>query len=205
MARKNVKEELTSIEAVLDLIDKLAQDRDRVSIAVIMESMGRRSFGPVLLVTGIIITAPIIGYIPGVPTLMGMIVLLTSLQLLFHRDHFWLPQWILRRSMDQGKLRKAISWMRPVARFIDRFTRPRFKFLTNSAGNHLIAVMTILMVLVIPLMEFIPGSGNVAGIFLMICGLAVTARDGLLAMIAIIFIVVAFLFFGFAIYYFPLF
>ncbi len=187
----NMDLEPLTIEDVLDLIEKSTDDRDRVSLAMILEKLGRRSFGPVLLLAGLIILAPLIGDIPGVPTTMGLIVLLTAVQLLLRREHFWMPQWMLRRSMDKKKLCKGIRWLRPVARFLDRFTKPRLMPVTRDAGNYIIAIICIMIAAAIPPMEFVPFSANIAGASLTIFGLALTARDGLLALIAVLFLVIA--------------
>lgn len=52
--------------------------------------------------------APIIGDIPGVPTLMAIIVLLVAGHLLIGRHQLWL----LERPVARGKGGKAVLWMR---------------------------------------------------------------------------------------------
>lgn len=54
--------------------------------------IGRRSFGPLLLMAGLIILAPVVGDIPGVPSIMGVFIVLVSVQLLIGQEHFWLPK-----------------------------------------------------------------------------------------------------------------
>jgi hypothetical protein len=112
-------QELTNLEQLLDRVSEAAHDGDRVSLGAILEVVGRRSFGPLLLVAGLVTLAPIIGDIPGMPTIMAVLVLLIAGQLLFRREHFWLPHWLLKRSVAQDKLHKALTWLRPPARFID--------------------------------------------------------------------------------------
>ncbi|HEX3034413.1 MAG TPA: exopolysaccharide biosynthesis protein [Thermodesulfobacteriota bacterium] len=74
---------------------------------MILKLVGRRSFGPLLLVAGLVTLLPIICDIPGVPTIMGIFVLLIAGQLLFRREHLWLPCWMLNRSVPRDKLRKS--------------------------------------------------------------------------------------------------
>jgi hypothetical protein len=38
---------------------------------------------------------------------MGLFVLLIGVQLLFRKEHLWLPHWLLNRSVTQDKLCKA--------------------------------------------------------------------------------------------------
>ena len=162
-------------------------DDDQVSLDAILEAVGRRSFGPLLLLAGIITLMPIVGDIPGMPTMMGLLVILTTGQLLFRRERFWLPQWMLKRSITRGKLCKALGWMRRPTRFIDRITRPRLTPLVHGAGTVVIAVACIIIAAAMPAMEVVPFSANGAGAALTAFGLALIARDGLVALIAFIF------------------
>lgn len=54
-------QEIMNVEQLLDRIREAAQDENRVSWGAILEVVGRRSFGPLLLVTGLFTLAPIIG------------------------------------------------------------------------------------------------------------------------------------------------
>ena len=78
------------IEELLDRIEAGAANRSHVSIGEMMDSVGRRSFGPVVLLVGLILVTPLSG-MPGMPTLMGLLTLLTLSQVLMGRKHFWLP------------------------------------------------------------------------------------------------------------------
>lgn len=178
---------LTTIRQVLDKIRESSSDCEEVSIDDIIEMVGRRSFGPILLVAGIITLAPLIGDIPGVPTVMGVIVFMTAIQLLFNQQNLWLPNAILKRSVKKEKLHKAISKLEKPADFIDRFLRPRLTFLTTYAMNYVVAIICLLISIAMPVMEFIPFSANFAGAALTAFGLSLIAKDGLLALAGHIF------------------
>lgn len=182
-----MKKEITTLRQLLDRIADAAQNNDPVSVDAILQMAGRRSFGTLLLVAGIIILAPIIGDIPGVPTLMGMIVLLTGIQLLLNRKKLWLPRFLLYRSMKSEKLSRALEKLYPAARFIDRFLKPRLRVLIRGIMINVISVVCLGIAAVIPVMELIPFSANLAGLALTAFGLSLIARDGLLALIAYIF------------------
>lgn len=178
---------LTTIRQVLDRILESSEDCDEVSIDDIIEMVGRRSFGPILLVAGIITLAPLIGDIPGVPTVMGVIVFLTAIQLLFNQQNLWLPNAILKRSVKREKLHNAINKLEKPAKFIDRLLRPRLTFLVSDVMIYAIAVVCLLISLAMPVMEFIPFSANFAGAALTAFGLSLIAKDGLLALMGHIF------------------
>jgi hypothetical protein len=183
----NKNQELTNLEQLLDRIDEAANDREYVSLDAILQAVGRRSFGPVLLVAGLVMFAPIIGDIPGVPMIMGVLVVLTIGQLLFRREHFWLPRWLLKRSVAQDKLRKALRWLCPPARFVDRLVRPRLPMFTHGTGMYVMAIVCIVIAAATPAMELVPFSANGAGAALIAFGLSLVAHDGLLALLAFLF------------------
>ncbi|QWV98338.1 exopolysaccharide biosynthesis protein [Geomonas nitrogeniifigens] len=175
--------EITTLQEMLDRIGDSADEVGRVSLGKIVESVGNRSFGPLLLMVGVIAASPLSG-MPGVPTATGVLILLIAGQLFFRRDHFWLPKWLLRRSLAQEKVHKAVRWLRPVARFIDRVMRPRLPALIRGGSIYLISFACAAIAVVMPVMELVPFSAHGAGLALTAFGLALISRDGLLALIA---------------------
>ncbi|MCO7247890.1 MULTISPECIES: exopolysaccharide biosynthesis protein [unclassified Halomonas] len=166
---------------LMDLIaslERMEQDAQRVSVDDVVHAVGRRSFGPLLLVTGLITLAPIIGDIPGMPTLMALLVLLVSVQLLAGRETFWLPNWMLKRSISRHKFDKGIYYLKKPARWIDGLLRIRLPWLTGYIGIRVTAFVCLLIALAMPPMEFIPFSANGAGLALSLLGLGLVARDG---------------------------
>jgi hypothetical protein len=113
-----------------------------------------------------------------------VLVLLIAVQLLIRRDHFWMPQWLLKRSVARKKIDKALKWLTPPARFIDRFLRPRLTYLVQDAGTYVVAVVCVAVAATMPAMELVPFSATIAGAALAMLGLALVADDGVLAIVA---------------------
>ncbi|GHA83535.1 exopolysaccharide biosynthesis protein [Modicisalibacter luteus] len=176
-------QQFNDLEQLIEHLDTSTRNSERVSLGMIVESIGDRSFGPLLLVAGLITLAPLIGDIPGVPTLMAILVLLVSVQLILGRRHFWLPQWLLRRSVEEKTFTRGIRWMRRPAYWIDKLLRPRLSMLVRGPGLYAVAVTCSLIAFAMPLMEVVPFSANGAGAALTLFGLALIGRDGLLALI----------------------
>lgn len=175
--------EITNLEQMLERIYETAYKETEISLGMLVEAIGRRSFGPLLLLAGIIMMSPISG-IPGIPTIMGLVLVLIAGQLLFRRKHFWLPRWMLRRSASRGKIFKAIRQLRPVAHFVDHLLRPRLPFFIEGAATYVVAVICILVAVLLPLMEIVPFSIHATGVAVTVFGLSLIARDGLLSIIA---------------------
>lgn len=176
-------DEISDLNGLLERITEAAREQQRVSLDDVVARLGERSFGPLLLLAGVITLAPIIGDIPGVPTLLALVVLLVAGQLLIGLTHPWLPQWLLRRSVTYNKVERAVQWLQRPARGIDRLLRPRLRSLAHGRA---IAVACIVIAIAMPPMELVPFSANGAGIALTAFGLALMARDGLLALLAFV-------------------
>jgi len=183
----DMTETATSLQQMLQQLCDAATD-ERVSVDAMLEAVGRRSFGPLISLAGLVTLSPV-GDIPGVPTMVAVLVLLLSSQLLWGRSSFWLPGWLLRKSIARSKMTKSIGWLERRARFIDRFLRPRLSMFVEGLAVGVIATVSLLISLAMPVMEVIPFSASGAGAALTAFGLALIARDGLIALLALIFTV----------------
>src|ERR1700742_2730343 len=125
----NATKRIVNLEQLLTQLGQAAKNHSRVDIGAMLDVIGRKSFGPTLILVGIIASSPLCS-VPSMPTFMGSLVLLTAGQLLFGRKNFWLPQWLLKRKVSRAKYEKALKWMQRPAHFIDRFLHPRLPVLT---------------------------------------------------------------------------
>lgn len=182
--------EVQDLDDLISRIEEAASKDERVSLEDVLDEVGYRSFAPFLLLSGIVSMAPVISDIPGVPVMAGLLVILVAGQMLAGRKQFWLPQWMLRRSMKSESLKKGLGYMKKPARFVDRIIRPRLTGVTRHAGTLAIALASVAVAALTPAMEFVPFSAILAGIALTAFGLALIANDGLLAIIAFVFTVV---------------
>lgn len=178
------EEPLCNLEDMLDRLSKIeVEPGGSVSLEMMINMVGPRSFGPLLLVCGLVILSPLSG-IPGMPTLISIMVILLTTQRLFHRRHFWMPRWILRRSIAQTKFNKAIRFLRPLCRGVDRFLRPRLVFFTRHGAIHVICMVCLALALITPPLELLPFAATATGASLTGFGLALIAHDGLLTLVA---------------------
>lgn len=177
-------------DTLTDLIQRLRDNtrgQDEISVGDLLTAVGQRSFGPVVLIAGLIIIAPLIGDIPGVPSLLGLVVLMTLGQLLFQRQSVWIPNKLSNRRVARETLIKGLDWMQKPARFVDRWTRPRLTWLVRGPGQYLMAVICMLVAAAMPAMEVVPFSANGGALALMVFGMAMVAEDGVLALLGMIF------------------
>src|SRR5688572_22336642 len=145
--------EIHDLSGLLDTMTEAASNKDKIQVKDIVEALGSRSLGPLLTLVGLVIVMPVIGDIPGVPTIMGVLVLLVSVQLLIGRKHPWLPKWLLNRSVSHDKFSKMVKMSRKPARFMDRITDVRMPRFIEGGGQYLIAFVCIGIACLTPFME----------------------------------------------------
>lgn len=180
------------IEDIIHRIDEVAEKNERIKFGQVMDAVGRHSFASLLLVVGAIMLLPGPADLPGVPVLLGAIAILLCGQMLANRDHVWVPDWIERREISQDKMQKMLDWLRRPAAWLDSMTAERWTFMMNHATVSILAVAAILVAMSTPVLEFIPFSANLAGGAIFAFALAILARDGLLAGLAICIAVTTF-------------
>lgn len=160
-----------------------AGDGDEVSGDELLEVFGARTYGPLILVPSLLLVSPL-SAIPGFSTLMGVTIVLIAGQMLLGRPRPWLPGFLLRRAIARARLERAAPVLRRIARVADRLVHPRLQGLTGGWGGRAIALACVCIGLVIPPMEVLPMTSTTAGAVVAVFALALTARDGVLALLA---------------------
>lgn len=177
------KARITSVLEMLDALDALVKKKKKITLRNIMDAIGHRSFGPLLLFAGIILAAPGVGDIPGIPTATGIFIVLVTAQMVIKRSYVWLPRWLLERSVTNKRLGKTISWLRKPAGHLDKVVKKRLVGVTNGLGAMAIAIVCLAIGLATPLTEVVLFAANLAGAAIATFGLALVAHDGWLALL----------------------
>ena len=174
------------------LADELKSEAEKESISAgdMLDAAGRSAYGPLLMLIAIVNISPI-GAIPGVAVGSGLIAILLGGQMLFSGGSLWIPSWIERKSIDSGRVKRALNKARPVLDWIDRIPRPRLQELTEGAWADGAGVGVIVMGLLMFPMALVPWGVLAPAIPLLALGLALMARDGLLMAVTLTLMVVA--------------
>ncbi len=177
---------VNNLTALLDHIQIIARERHRLSLGMLLQVVGTRAFGPLLLVGGLIAVSPLTG-IPGAATGVGILTLAISVQMLSGASQFWIPRWLRERCVNEDRILRVVRWLRPATRIIDRLIRPRMGWVLGRCGTLTIAATCAVLGACMPVMELIPLSATIAGTVLAGFGLSIIAGDGALATLTAVF------------------
>jgi hypothetical protein len=169
-------------ERLSDILARLAEPATgSVTLGEVLAAVGERSFGALLVILAI--PNMVAGLIPGLSILLGLPLLLVSLQLLVGADKPWLPRRLARLEIQRSDLRRIVERTRKALRRLERALRPRLEFLTASWAERLIGLgcvaLSILVFLPIPFANLVPATG------IMLFGFSMLERDGLMALAAL--------------------
>lgn len=174
---------------------------DDFSIADALNVFGTRSFGPILMLLGLIVVLPPMGSIPGVPAVVGLVIILFSVQIMFGRDHIWLPSILSRQSLSRKSLRSAREKTAPWLKWADGLVAERLTWAVDGPSTIAAGVIVTLLSLAMVPLEIIPFAVAVPGSAIALVGLALTARDGIVMLAALaLSIVSAFLLFWYVVF-----
>jgi len=173
------------IGEALDALLSESEGQEHLRVGDILHTFGRQAFGPLILIPAVLLTLPT-GVLPGVPLVLGAFIALICLEIVFGSRQPTIPRLFSRLKMSRQSVVKAREGAaRPIA-LVDRLIRPRLTFLVGHPFIELIAVICLgLCALLLPL-EFVPFATALPGSVLILMGLAITARDGLIAALGMV-------------------
>src|SRR5690625_879923 len=114
MAVAEENSEKVGMQGILDRLQESGEEKDKVSVEDNLPSIGDRSYGPFLMLPGLIAGSPA-GGVPGLPTTLAAATILFSVQMLLGRQHSWNPDPPGRRPVKGKRLVDAAPSLHPLA------------------------------------------------------------------------------------------
>jgi hypothetical protein len=164
------------LDRLCDLFGDGAEERS-VSVQALLNAIGARAFGPMILAIGLFAISPIT-YIPGTTWASSLAALLIAGQLAIGWKTPWLPKGALEATFSTQLLLKSARLMRPWATRVDRLVKPRLAFLAAPPFANLFAVLCVLAALTCFPLGLIPFAPTAPSFAIALIGLGLTAKDG---------------------------
>ena len=175
----------------LPLSQRLAQiaretGPDRITLSELAQQLHSRVWGGLLVIFAAINVIPLP---PGTNTVIAIPLILVSAQMVFGRASPWFPGRIDRRGVTKAELQKLIEKMGPFEARIERIFRPRLGELTGPAATRAIGLVCLILSVVagLPILMI----HNAPAIAILLFGLALIYRDGVLVIVGLVAAVLA--------------
>jgi hypothetical protein len=156
----------------------VGKPEDKVTFGDMLDALGERSFGLLLIVLALPNCIPFPG-VPGVSFITGMAILYISIQLIFARDEARMPDWVSRKSFTRGQLTRFIVKTGPLLRWLEKPIRPRLSAMVAGPGERVIGLVALIHAITLALP--IPMGNLPQGVALILLALALIELDGLMA------------------------
>jgi len=170
------------LQSILDHVDDVIID-ETADLKAIIESFGDRAFGPIMLLSGLFMLTPL-GAIPMIPAAFGFIVITFAVQLLMRRRTPWMPNILSRVKVSSKRVRQVKHKARPVLAKIDKIIHPRMQWAAKGPFQVLAALIAIVLSMAMVPLGAVPFAVCIPGFVLGLLGIGITARDGIMMMIA---------------------
>jgi hypothetical protein len=181
----------TSHARPLPLSQRLAQivketNDERLSFTELAAQLDSRAWGGLLFIFAAINVLPLP---PGTSVFFAIPLMIVSVQMVLGRSSPWFPARIDRRGVKKTELERLIAKITGLEARIERVLKPRMASLTAPTATRLIGVacflLAILAAIPIPLFHMAPAAA------ILLFGLALIYRDGVVVIVAAIAAVVS--------------
>jgi hypothetical protein len=168
------------ISAVLQSLARNAGER--LTVADIVGVLRDRAFALLVVLLGLPNCLPMP---PPIPLVCGLLLALVAVQIAAGRAAPWLPSVLLRRSIPQDAVERAVGRALPVLQRLERWSKPRIAFLESPLALRLIGFL--LFGLALGLIVAAPVIGQIPlGLAVCLIGLGLVERDGVLVVIGLV-------------------
>lgn len=157
-----------------ELLTAMAEDesRERVSLGDMMQDLGARAFGPLLVLFALLnlIPSP-----PGTSAILGMPLLFLTFQMVVGSAP-WFPGFIAKRSLRRIDLQRVTARAVPYLAKAERLLKPRLAFFSSRRSEQVLGLVLLGLatILVLP----IPFGNTAPSIAIAIIALGLIERDG---------------------------
>ncbi len=160
----------------IDLVVELAALAPEAGLEVraLIDRLDERAFALPILIMAIPCLVP---GLPGPPQIFGVPIILLAGQMLLGRREPWLPGALLRRKIPRGWLVSMGGFADKRLRWLERLSKPRWRFLATGIGERVIALFMILATLVM----MPPITNSVPALALTLMSVGILQRDGIFA------------------------
>ena len=154
-------------------------DGDKITLGSVVDTFGGRGYGPILLGLALIEILPT-GAIPGVPTLVALLIILMAGQMVAGRKSPWIPKKLAQKGFSTQKLDATRKKIRPTTHRLDAALKPRLKKFSHDLSARIVGGVCIVIAALMPPLEVVPFASSIPALAIALFGLGLSTKDGVL-------------------------
>ena len=183
---------MSDVHDLRSLLRSLCEETygETVTVSDLLNAVGRRAYGPVLALLGLIAVSPLT-LVPGANSLVALIILIFAVQMALGQPAPWIPRKLLKVQFPRRLMVKAVDAAEPYVGWVDWILRPRFTFLTHVPFVQVVALICVAAALITLPLSFIPLGPVIPSLAVLVLGLAITAQDGLMVGVGVVSMIAA--------------
>jgi hypothetical protein len=170
---------------LIDAVDRSLEGAEYVALREMLGGLGRRGTLPLILIVAALLVSPLSG-IPGFATIAAILIVLLSAQAIRGGRGLWLPDFVMRRRMKTSLVKRATTWLRRPAAWIDQRTHRRLLFLSRGPARLMVLALCILIALTWPLLEFVPTTSSLTAMIIVLLTFGLLTRDGVYVLAGVV-------------------
>jgi hypothetical protein len=147
-----------------------------VALSWLVDNLGARSFGILMLLMALV------GLVPGASAVIGVLLAFPASQMILARPAPVLPRFIIGRSVPTDRLSRLLKRVIPALSFLERVVRPRWRTPFEATKR---VVGSVILLLGVTMLVPIPFSHVIPALVIMLLALAFLEEDGVLLCIAL--------------------
>jgi hypothetical protein len=182
MNREGTAAPVTNLRTLLRSL-VLNTEGEEVTVRELLHAIGRRAYGPVLMLLGFIAVSPLT-IIPGANWFVATLTLIFAVQIVVGRRTPWLPKSALDFSFKRSLLVQGAGAGEKYAHMVDALVRPRLHVLTEAPFVQVVAMLCVMAAMITYPLGVVPLGPLLPSLTILLFGLALTARDGVVLLLA---------------------
>ncbi|CDZ76144.1 Exopolysaccharide synthesis, ExoD [Legionella massiliensis] len=171
----------SSVSGMLKKLVKTHQNESSVSYEELVKTMGEKAYGLIAILFALPSALPV-SAIPGISFIFGLPIVFIAVHIILARPALWLPQTLAKRRIAMDKLSQVIKKTLPYLLYIERMLKTRWLFFSSPTMERLHGIvllgLSLLLLLPIPFSNFFFSS------LIILFGLGISERDGIVLALA---------------------
>ena len=178
----NNKDGASASELLQQLVDK-AKDQEDISLGEINKHLSKCGFAILMILFAFPMAIPL-PYPPGFTTVLGIPILIFSIQMMFGMKNPLLPAWAAKKTIKSSHLSFAVNKSHKYFVFLEKRMKERMPYFSSDNGEKIIGFVSFICSISIVLPIMFGNSVPSAGVCIMALGLL--GRDGLVIILGIV-------------------